>query len=107
MLLYIAYGLAVGTSVYLLVSLIKIVRTCTKAVDLAIEEFRLERQMLNIQKQIVSSINSQIGLQKMLMDKQLTMAINSIQVMRMLHDREQDPQWMQKFEEGRDNAKYN
>lgn len=103
-LLTVAGIVAIGV---LLASLIKIVRTCTTAINGVISELRQERQLLNLQKQILSEINAQISLQKMMMDQQLTLAMNSIQSMKMLHEREKDPKWMEKFEAGRDNAQYN
>lgn len=107
MITLIALAAALGAIAYLLISLVKIVRTCTKALDSVIEEFRLERQILTLQKEIVSSINTQISIQKMMIEKRLEMAMNSISVMKMLQEREKDPKWIQKFDEGRDNAKFN
>lgn len=91
----------------LLVTLIKVVKTCVDVLNEVIRDFRLERELLGLQKQIVSQINTQISLQKIIMEEQLTMAMNGLTAMKLLHDREQDPHWVAKFEEGRSNARFN
>ena len=107
MLTYLALGAAVGTVGYLLLSIVRITGRCLKAIDEVLKEFRLENQMLGLQKQIVSEINHQISLQRVIIDKQLTMAMNTVKVMQMMRDKEKDPEWMDRFHQGRDNAKNN
>lgn len=97
-------ALAVG---FLLVSLIKVVKLCTSTIQDLILELRLEKQFVSLQKQIVSEINLQIGLQRQLMDKQLAIVMNSITAMKLMVEKESDPKWIQKFNEGRDNARFN
>jgi hypothetical protein len=99
-------GLAVAV-IFLLVSIVKVVRICTSVLQELIQELRLEQQLLGMQKQIVANINSQIGLQRVIIEKQLEMAMNSITAMKLLQDKEQDPRWMDKFHDGRNNAKFN
>lgn len=98
---------AVGVVGYLLHSLLGIVRTCVQVLNSTITEFRLERELLGLQKQMLTNINTQISLQRVAIEKQLDLAMNSITVMRLLQDKTQDPGWMHKFDEGRDNAKFN
>lgn len=107
MLTLIASVIAGGLVGYLVINIIKITGRCLKALDEVVDDLRLENKLLGLQKQIVSEINSQITLQRLIIDKQVTLAMNTVKVMQLLRDKEKDPKWMDDFHQGRDNARNN
>lgn len=58
------------------------------------------------------AIQSALSLQAMAtenekMEKQAKLIVNTMTTSKLLMDRMQDPEWMSKFDEGRENAKWN
>jgi hypothetical protein len=72
-----------------------------------IKDLRDEREMVTLQKKIVTLSIEQVALQRSMIDKRYEMVANSIATMKLLAERHADPVWMNKFEEGRDNARFN
>ena len=72
-----------------------------------IAELRHEREMVGLQKQIIGLTAEQISIQRSMIDKKIEMVTNGLTVMKLMADRKDDPAWMKKFDEGRENAQYN
>ena len=98
---------ALGATAVLLYGVIRVTKVCMGALQDILEEIRLERKLLGLQKELVSQINQQITLQRTIIERQLTLAMNAIMSMKLLIEKENDPLWVDKFNEGRDNARWN
>ena len=72
-----------------------------------IGELRSEREIVGLQKTIIGLTAEQIAIQRSMIDKRCQMVENGLTIMRLMVERQSDPKWMDKFNEGRDNAKNN
>lgn len=88
-------------------TLLDVVKAVKKELFLVVEEFRLERESLRLQKEILAVYQLQMHTQNALLEQKIAMAMNSVNIMKMMAERAHDPKWVAKFDEGRDNAKYN
>jgi hypothetical protein len=79
----------------------------SKVLRTLIAELQSEREIVGIQKQIVGLTAQQVALQRSMIDTRYEMLSKGITVMRLMAERQSDPKWMDKFNEGRENAKYN
>ena len=97
----------IGIALLAAISVVYVTKKCISTLRDVIDEFRMEQKILGLQKQILTNVKEQIGLQQEIIEKQLKMAMNTIKVMELMKNKEKDPAWMDKFHQGRDNAKNN
>jgi len=103
-MILIASLLAVGLLVLGTLYFLAVVRGVLKGL---VKELRDEREIVGLQKQIVGLTAQQIAIQRSMIDKRYEMVANGLTVMRLMVERQSDPKWMDKFNSGRENAKYN
>lgn len=72
-----------------------------------IKELREERELILLQKQIVSLTAKEVAIQRSLIDKRYEMMVNTLTMMKLIADKQADPVWAKKFDEGRENSKWN
>lgn len=72
-----------------------------------IKELRDERELVALQKEIVAITAQQISIQRSMIDKRYEMVANGITIMKLMAERQADPVWMKKFDEGRGNSQFN
>lgn len=91
----------------LVLGVIVFLRRVSRVLTGLLTDIQNERTMVGLQKTIVGITAEQIAIQRSMIDKKIEMVNNGITVMKLMVERQSDPKWMKKFEEGRENAKNN